>query len=139
MSSVFGIEGRERVLHVTKVLLARARWFDKSYQAMPKDDYLMRKCRSKLAIDAYAQAFKGLQALMVDARRDKAWMDAYLAKLKPMTLEAARANYIWWCSRERGERSEEVLKWADTALDVYRRGVRFVLDEYEKVFEERLE
>ena len=79
------------------------------------------------------------RGLMVDARRDKAWMDAYLARLKPMTLEAARANYIWWCSRERGERSEEVLKWADTALDVYRRGVRFVLDEFEKVFEERLE
>ena len=130
---------RARAIHLTKMVLARARWFDKSYRAMAKDDWMMRKHRSRSAIEAYAKAFEAIQSLIVDAPRDKKWFDAYLARLKPLTLAATRANFVWWCSRERGEHHETVLQWADAALERYRRGIAFVLDEYEKVFGERLE
>ena len=130
---------RARAIHLTKMVLARARWFDKSYRALSKEDWILRKHRSSAAIEAYAKAFDSIQAMIVDAPRDKKWFDAYFARLKPLTHEAARANYVWWLSRERGEHHETVLKWADAALDRYRRGIAFVLDEYEKVFGERLE
>ena len=126
-------------LHLAKMYLARARWFDKAYTNAPRNSLSSRKYQARLALEAYNSAFQAIQALMVDAPLSARQMDAYLARLQPFTFDAGRGYYFWQSACLRGESYCELLDLAEATLVAFRRGVDFVLAEYEKAFGERLE
>ena len=126
-------------LHLAKMYLARARQFDQLYTGASLNHLSSRKYQARLALEAYKQAFEGIQALMANAPFSARQMDAYLARLLPFAREACLAYYFWQSACLRGESYCEVLDLADAALGAFRRGVYFVLAEYEKAFGERLE
>ena len=126
-------------LHFAKMYLARARWFDKLYTGAPLNSLSSRKYQARLALEAYNSAFQAIQALMANAPLSARKMNAYLARLLPFAREACLAYYFWQSACLQGMSHSEVLDLADAALEAYRRGVYFVLAEYEKAFGERLE
>ena len=126
-------------LRFVKIFLEEARWDDKAYTNAPRNSLSLRKFRVKEALEAYKNVFQMIQTLMVDSPLDLQKMDAYLARLQPFTFEACQAYYFWRSACLRGESYCEVLDLAEAALEAFRRGVDFVLAEYEKAFGERLE
>ena len=114
-------------VQIAKSLLARARWLYKSFVTCPTCEVAVRKYKSAAAITAYWRAFKYIQPMMFEQYGSQKGFDTYLAGLQPLTLAAHRADYLWWCSRERGKRYEVILKEANATLDALRVAASYIV------------